>query len=256
MEAAMTEETRPSSDDEALSGLIDGTLPSDEMAALRSRLKREPALAARLASMEHATNAVRDAYRGVIDEPLPERTLALLRARTQSERVVTLPTRRRAAAAWFPQALAAGIALAVGLGVGLGLGQRSGETESSSFAATGAVAPGSRLHALLESVPSGEPRALDGALTAEARLTFRTLDGDWCRELAVTSATIGSAALACRRDGDWRVELLGIAAASGELYRPAGAGAPFERAIDALIDGEALEPDAEHALLEGGWRRD
>jgi hypothetical protein len=159
--------------------------------------------------------------------------------------------------AWFPQALAAGIALAVGLGLGFGLGRRSGDIDASSLlAATGAVAPGSRLHELLESVPSGEPRALDGTLTAAARLTFRTVDGDWCRELTVTSAAIGSAALACRRGGDWRVELLGVAAAGGELYRPAGADAPFEEAVDALIDGEALEPDAERALLEGGWPSD
>jgi anti-sigma factor RsiW len=55
----MTEPT--SRDDDALSALIDGALPSEEEAALRARLEREPALAARLAAMERANRAVHDA---------------------------------------------------------------------------------------------------------------------------------------------------------------------------------------------------
>ena len=105
-------------------------------------------------------------------------------------------------------------------------------------------------------MPSGEPRVLDSTSTAEARLTFRTIDGDWCRELAVSSTAASNSALACRRGGDWRIELLGVAPAGGELYRPAGGDAPFQEAVDALIDGEVLEPAAERALLESGWPRD
>ncbi len=256
----MTAPTSPSSDDEALSGLIDGTLPGDEAVALRERLDREPTLAARFAAMERADRAVRDAYRDVVDEPLPERALALLRApKTSADKVVDLDARRRARVlpVWFPQAIAAGIALAVGLGLGFGLGQRSGEAPTASLlAATGTVASGSPLYELLEFVPSGETRAL-GAATAEARFTFRTLGGDWCRELMVSSAAARNAAVACRRDGGWRVELVGVEAAGGDVYRPAGAGeAPLREAVDALIDGEPLEPDVERALVARGWAND
>jgi hypothetical protein len=87
-------------------------------------------------------------------------------------------------------------------------------------------------------------------------LTFRAEDGDWCRELAVTTDAASSAALACRRSGAWRVELLGVEAAGGELYRPAGADSPFQEAVDGLIDGEPLEPDAERARLASGWEGD
>jgi len=242
-------------DDDALSALIDGALPSDEAAALRARMIREPALAARFAAMERANRAVGDAYRDVVDEPLPERVLELLRAPQARERnVVDLGARRqrRALPAWLPHAAAAGIALAIGLGLGFGLSQRGGDAPSGLLAATGPVARGSALHALLESVPSGERRELDG-LTAEARFTFRAQGGDWCRELAVSRGADRNAAVACRHDGGWRVDLVGVEAAGGEVYRPAGGDSPLRDAVDALIDGEPLEPDAERALVERGW---
>src|SRR5262245_26251567 len=255
MEAGMTEHTK--SDDDALSALIDGALPSDEAAALRARLKQEPALAARLAELERANSAVRDAYRNVVDEPLPESVLELLRApAAPASNVVDLGARRRGRAlpAWLPHAAAAGIALAIGLGLGFGFGQRAGDTPAGLLAATGPVAPGSALHALLESAPSGEPRAIDGA-TAEARFTFRAQGGDWCRELAVSSGAARNAAVACRRDGGWRVDLIGVEA-GGEAYRPAGGDSPLREAVDARIDGEPLEPDAERALVGRGWAND
>ena len=250
----MTEHTSSSSDDQLLSSLIDGALSNDEAAALRGRLEREPALAARFAAMQRGNDAVRDAYRNVIDEPLPDRTLRLLSASRAHANPVTAHPPRRAIAQWFPHALAAGIALAVGLGLGFGVGQRAGSPAPASvLAATGAVAVGSPLHDLLEAVPSGEARGLSSSVTAEVRLTFRAVDGDWCRQLAVSSPVASNTALACRRAGGWRVELLGVAPAGGELYRPAGAAAPLDEAVDALIDGEPLEADAERAVLASGW---
>jgi len=254
----MAEHTSPPRDDDALSALIDGALPSHDADALRARIARDPKLAARLAAMERANRAVRDAYRDVVDEPLPERVLELLRTpQSRAAGVVDLAARRRRRAlpVWVPQAAAAGVVLAIGLGLGYGLGQRSSEAPSAGVVATGPVAPGSALEALLESVPSGEPRELDGA-TAEARFTFRAQAGDWCRELAVSSGTSRNAAVACRRDGGWRVELVGVEAAGGEVYRPAGADTPLREAVDALIDGEPLEPDAERALVARGWAND
>jgi hypothetical protein len=256
----MSEHTSASNDDDALSALIDGTLPADQTSALRARMTREPALAARFAAMERANRVVSDAYRAVIDEPLPDRVLELLRApEARAANVVALDARRRERVlpAWFPQAAAAGIALAVGLGLGFGLGQRSSDSPTASaLVAAGPVARGSPLYALLESVPSGERRVLDGAATAEARLTFQAIDGDWCRELMATSPAQSNVALACRRDDGWRLELVGVADAGGELYRPAGAESPFQEAVGALLDGEPLEPEAERALLTNGWQGD
>ena len=63
--------------------------------------------------------------------------------------------------AWVPQAAAAGVALAIGLGLGFGLGQRSGDTPGGLLAATGLVAQGSPLHALLESARTGQAHDCD-----------------------------------------------------------------------------------------------
>src|SRR5688572_26604292 len=94
MEIVMTEHA--TRDDDALSALIDGALPSDEADALRARIAREPKLAARLAAMARANRAVRDAYRDVVDEPLPQRVLELLRRpQTHAADVVDLDARRR-----------------------------------------------------------------------------------------------------------------------------------------------------------------
>jgi len=189
---------------------------------------------------------------------LPDRVLELLRAPQAREgNVVDLGARRqrRPLPVWLPHAAAAGVALAIGLGLGVVLSPRLEDGPAGLLAATGAVAQGSPLHELLESAASGERRAVDGA-TAEARFTFRTQGGDWCRELAVSSGSARNAAVACRRDGSWRVELVGVEAAAGEVYRPAGGDSPLREAVDALIDGEPLEPDAERALVERGWAID
>jgi negative regulator of sigma E activity len=255
VEIVMTEPKSPTSDDDALSALIDGALPSGEADALRARIARDPTLAARLAAMERANSAVRDAYRGVVDEPLPERVVELLRAPQASERDdLAARRRRRALPAWLPLAAAASVALAIGLGLGLTSSQAP-DTPGGLLATTGPVARGSMLHELLESTPSGAPREVDGA-TAEARYTFRTQGGEWCRELAVSSGASRNAAVACRRDGAWSVDLVGVEAAGGEVYRPAGGDTPLREAVDALIDGEPLERDAERALFARGWARD
>ncbi|HEY8554513.1 MAG TPA: hypothetical protein VIL43_08245 [Burkholderiales bacterium] len=245
----------PRDDDEALSALIDGSLPAEQAAALEARLEREPQLAARFEAMRRADRAVRDAYRAVVEEPLPERVLDLLRERRggADDRVAALERRpRRSPPAWWPHALAAGIALAVGIGLGFGLGRRAGEPPTL-LAAPAPVPAGSALYELLESAPSGIPTPIDGAATAEVRFTFKAQDGDWCRELSVTAPAATNAAVACRRAGVWRVELVGAAAVAGETYRPADAESPFREAVDALIEGEPLEPGAERELLANGW---
>jgi anti-sigma factor RsiW len=149
----MTEPT--SRDDDALSALIDGVLPSDEAAALRARLE-QAALAARLAAMERANRAVRDAYRDVVDEPLPERVLDLLRAprprraRRRPRGSPTPPRMPRGCASGRRRSRARDRAQAR-----LRSRPARGQTPAAGLlASTGPVAPTSALR-LLESAPSG-----------------------------------------------------------------------------------------------------
>jgi hypothetical protein len=260
----MNEHDRYTADDEALSALLDGALPAEQAEQLRQRLSAEPALAARWQALNNANTTVRDAYSGIADEPLPAGVLALLQAgdehgEDRAANVIAFAPRTQPRIFAIPASIAAGIALAVGLALGIALGPRMLTPEPSlSIAAAGAVEPGSALHDALEMVPSAQTRELAAQLSATLRLTFKTLDGDYCRHVDFAGAGGTTAALACRRDGSWRLEVASfiaqVSAAPDGLYRPAaGRSSAVEDAIDSSIEGVALEAGAESELIARRW---
>ena len=89
--------------DEALSALIDGELDAAEEQALRARIDREPALAARLASLENVDVSLR-ALAAV--QPAPD-ALAALRERLEAEP----PDNVRRLPVWVGGAIAAAAAV-------------------------------------------------------------------------------------------------------------------------------------------------
>jgi hypothetical protein len=83
-------------------------------------------------------------------------------------------------------------------------------------------------------------------------VTFRSMDGGYCRSFSVAGAH--SAGLACRRAGDWRIEILAGVESQGEGMRPANApSAVVLQAIEARIQGEALDAAAEERARMSGW---
>jgi anti-sigma factor RsiW len=266
----MTDRHRSTADDEALSALLDDALPNEEAERLRRRLAQEPPLAARFAELERATAAVRDAYAGVAAEPLPERVLELLASErsaghqdaARARNVVELAAHKQRSTPRFvamPTAIAASIALAIGLSLGVWLGPRALAPESTALiAAAVSLEAGTELHDVLQTVPSAATRALAGDLAATPRLTFKTQAGDYCRHVDVTSARGTIATLACRRSGEWQLEVLRVGPPGSRgpegLYRPAsGTPSALDSTIDELIDGAPLDAQAENALIAGGW---
>jgi hypothetical protein len=256
----MSHREMSTSDDEALSALLDGALPAADAERLRQRLAQEPALQARLDALEKANAAVRDAYAGVVDEPLPSRVLELLGSGTGSRgSVIEFPARKPPRFLTLPLAAAAGIALAIGLSLGVLLESRTLRPDSAALlAGTGEVEPGTELYEVLQSVPSGETRVLAAQVSATPRLTFGTADGRYCRQVDLASERGRTETLACRRDGGWRLEVASFTAGAGagpdEVYRPAsGPSTPIDSAIDALIDGAPLDAAAERALIGQDW---
>jgi hypothetical protein len=236
-------------DDEALSALLDGALSREEAEALRRRLATEPALAARFEELRRVDEAVRGAYAGVAEEPVPRRIVDLVR-----EGAPVVPLRRFA----WPVAAAAGLAagfliafLALRGGAPLG--------PPGLLADRGVVEKHSRLHAVLESLPSGETRELGKAWSATPRMTFRSREGLACRRVDLAGAGGSVDAVVCRRDGVWRAELLGYTAAQkagGDgLYHPATGGAPsrVDDAINAMVQGSPLGRDDERDWMRRGW---
>ncbi len=277
----MSDQERTTRDDEALSALLDGELPEDEAERLRQRLAREPALAARLEALEHADARVRGAYEGLVDEPVPQSVLDLLQpadgaepsrhgdaavahpepeAGTRTADVVELRPRAREPRRWFsvPAAAAAGIALVVGVLVGSLMGPGDSAPRTSTLVAgAGVVEPGTPLHDALQSAPSAETRELGADLSATPALTFRAQNGDYCRQVDLTSAAGRTETLACRRAGRWRVEVASFvpqpAEADGGVYRPAAGDSPVRAAVDSMIEGAPLDADTEQSLIASGW---
>jgi hypothetical protein len=276
----MENESEFRTDDELLSAWIDGELPTDREAALERRLATDPALALRLERLSEANAALRDAYAPVAHEPLPQAVVDLIGAVTARSQdatldagsaaargatVVDLGARRRPREpGTFPwsAALAASVTLAIGAVLGFFIAPQGSSPESGLLASTGNVARGSSLHDALETLPSGDTREIAAGLAVTPALSFESRDGGYCRELAIAGSDGSAAALACRRDGGWRVEALGFdeapapgAGPQGGEFRPAGrASSAIDAAIDERIAGDPLDAAAESALIGRGWQ--
>lgn len=244
-------------DDVLLSALLDGELSAEEAARLEQRIAREPTLRARLDALERTDKAVRDRFAGVVDEPLPQSLRELLGAdEAPAGNVVPLVQPVRAPSFALPMALAASVTLAIGVALGIVLapGRQAGDT---AFVADGGIIPpGSALFEVLESVPSAESSGLPGELTAMPVLTFATGNGAFCRELDLSSARGATQMLACRRDGEWRLQLASYSAGATTdgVYRPASGPSPaLDAAISELIDGAPLGAADERELIARGW---
>ncbi|HEY7672461.1 MAG TPA: hypothetical protein VIC71_09605 [Gammaproteobacteria bacterium] len=249
-------------DDELLSAFIDGTLPPGRAAVLKRRLEVEPALAARLRKLAQADAAVRNAYAPIAAEPLPQRVLDLIDAGQAAGKpdagVVDLAARRRVRGlrlAPLPVSLAAGIALAVGVSLGYLGTSRAPAPDVVLIANAGAIASGTPLYEALETTASATTREIERGVSVTPVFTFRSVDGDYCRQVDIASARGGGEALACRRDGGWRFEAVSFTAATTTNggFRPANRSSVIDAAIDERIEGYPLDAAAEEVLIEQRW---
>ena len=248
---------RPSdADDAALSALIDGALAPEEAEHLARRLAAEPALARRLAELKGVDEALRASYGGIADEPLPAPVTDAVRRAARLRHELRPTARRRSLG--LPVAATAGLAAAAGFALALVVVSPRPPRDPRADLVPGArIARGSRLHDVLHETPSGMSLGLGDGWSATPRLSFADVTGAPCRRLDVGGATGTLAALACRREGEWRVELVGVGGAvAGEgSYRPAGgeAASAIDAAIEGLIEGDPLGRDAEGELIARGW---
>jgi hypothetical protein len=124
-------------------------------------------------------------------------------------------------------------------------------------------AAGSGLAQALETSPVKQPVTIvaDGRnVSVTPTMSFVTRDKQFCRQYKVaTEANAHFAGLGCRQaNGEWRIEAHSTVAAKAhgnDLGRPAAANTSpvIDAVADQLIDGPALTPEAESALIAKGW---
>ncbi len=260
-------------DDVLLSAWLDGELPAEQADALTARLAREPALAARLETLRSADEIFSTAYSPVADEPVPEHIVALLTgpagaAQSNDNResaganVVPFPRPFVAQLFTMPSAMAAGIALMFGFLLAYVMAPQLRDQGDAGLAQLSAfIGPDDPLYGILERSPGGAATEVAPGRRALARMSFRSLDGDYCRQLDVGDARGTTYALACRREEGWQVALAGfhdgpLIVDDEAVYRPASGPAAtlFDLAVDELIDGDVLSAEEEQVLIEQRWQ--
>lgn len=247
--------------EETLMAYADGQLDAQTRAAVDAAMAADPELARRIERHVALNKRLHAAFDPVLDEPVPERLLnavgTALRAeeRKSSAAVIDLAAQRRKRSkppvsmwSWRQWgAIAAGIAVGVVAGrVGIPEGDRQFAMIDGGLVARGALRQA--LSTQLASVQAADAPVRIG-------ISFKSRSGDYCRTFAVAK---GVAGLACKGNGEWRLQVLAPsgAAPSGERYRMAGSDMPpaVVREVDAVIQGSAFDAGAEQAAREHDWR--
>ncbi|UDF05015.1 anti-sigma factor [Asticcacaulis sp. AND118] len=233
-------------DDETLIAYVDGELDEAARAAFEVRAAADPALAARIDAHWGLKARLGAAFGPIVDEAVPENLRALLppaptaEARDNVRAFTPRPAPKTAPAKSLHLQIAALAACFVaGIGLTLFFPAREGDfrTEDGAIVAQGELA-----RSLSHQLASDTGKTTIG-------LTFADQSGAICR----TFTTGGNEGLACRQNGNWRIEALTGKGAQGE-FRQAGSSLILQ-AVDARLSGDVFDAEAERKARDSGWTR-
>ena len=245
--------------DDTLMAYADDELEPAARAELEGAMASDVHLRERVAVLQSQRDRVRAAYAPVLDEPMPDRLSALLAAPAPAPTVVSLDAARAARNAPRPASRSGlswtqwgGMAASVVLGVLVGMNLPRGSADGPPVAMQdGRLVAGPAVAQALNTQLASEPVA--GAVVA-VQISFIDKDGNVCR----TFSNGAMAALACRQGDAWAVQTVVAAErpASGAMRQAASAlPRALLDAVDARIDGAALDAGGEKQARERGWRR-
>ena len=237
--------------DEILMAFADGELDGTMRAEIEAAMATDPALARAVERHRALAAHIRARYEGVAVEPVPDRIAALVSA-PDSAPVADLAARRRERAEaprrwrrahWA--AMAASLVVAVLVGALL-LREPSAPYDTVDGRR---VARGELDRAL-----TFELAAVPADSDVNIGISFRDREGRFCRTFHLQQDA-PVAGLACFGDAQWELAVLADAPAQEPGLRTASA-MPLEvlQAVDAAIDGEPLDAQAELAARAAGWR--
>jgi hypothetical protein len=268
--------------DEMLMAFADGMLDAATRESVEAEILRNPEYAQKVEKFRATSELIRKSFRhqptesalellaeGIAREDRPS---GVTQAARNGSRGIRFSGRARpranASSQPWPLAMAASIALLVGGAAGWLLYR--GGTESPQTSAglvsfeSGRLVAHSALQELLEKKASGTPSAAkttDGrSWELKASFTFRSTDQLTCRRYEMSSNDAGRfAGFACRSGaGLWTVQAHAQQdvqpGVDGKTFAPAAGGSSaLDAAIRAAMEGDALEPAEEAALLASRW---
>jgi anti-sigma factor RsiW len=267
--------------DETLMAYADDELEPAQHAEVEAALAADPKLAARVEAHRALRKKLNAAFDPVLMETVPSTLVTSVHSSPATqpsampERGATVTDLRRVRAARAAEAKEAAASA------------RRAETprrpwtwfEWSAMAAS--VAAGAVIaHLALKAPEVSRIGTQDGQLVAQADLSqalstqlasdqaadapvqigvsFLSKSGEACRTFTVKEADV-LGGLACRRSGEWRVQVLANApagtSAAGD-YKPAGGSMPAAvlKAVEQQISGEPLDAAGEQAARARGWK--
>jgi hypothetical protein len=249
-------------DDETLMAYVDGEVDAKVRADIDAAIANDPALARRVEQQRAVRAKVAGAFAKVLEQPLPDR---LMRARAGGTGVgprldpaARRPWQRAAVSGASRRAACARGADASGrrwpraccwVLSSRGGSCRRAKARRSSRARTHwwrTAALARALDAQLASEQRGEEPVLIG-------LTFKAHDGNYCRsfELRATRTPASRAVPAA----DWQCRDRLDDTAAGQMQQASSTLSPaILRAIEARVEGSALDADAERDAQLAGWK--
>lgn len=256
--------------DETLMAYVDNEVDADTRRVIDAAIASDPEVAARVALQRALVGQLQTAYAPIIAEPVPSHLLETLRdnqSTPRTDKVISLNAARagkdsakdkaqenaKAAPRWSWQMLG-GIAASLVIGVMLGRNGMPGNEVGMMSAQDGQLRARGTLAVALNTQVAGD--AVVGE-PVKIGLSYAAKSGAYCRAFMLKDGP--SAGVACRDNGDWRIQLLTREKAgnqAGTTYRMAGSAMPDSilRLVDAEIAGEALDAAGERAAIQRGWQ--
>ena len=247
--------------DEILMAYADGELDEATRRAVEEAMRKDAALARRVAQHKAMRNDVFAAFAPVAEEAVPPRlvqplrqatvvSLDSVRARREAEQQAARKAGRGNRWSW-PEWGALAAMLMVGVMAGhYGIGMLPIDRGETVASRDGMLVAQGRLATALDQQlgGSGGPVRIGTSFLAQ--------DNSYCRSFTTAQDMSG---LACKQGGAWKVQLAVQGQSKGQQgeYRQAAADMPSQvlEAIDQRIAGQPLDAKAEQEAVQRKWQR-
>lgn len=250
---------------EMLMAYVDGELDASARAHVETAMAADPQLAGEVERQRALQRQLQSAFGEVLHEPVPQRLLAAARTapaavvetKTPETKITDLGQARQARAEKSPRRwrLPEWGAMAACLAVGLLLGQQLWHAPQDSPFVTedGRIVARGTLAQALSAQLSGS----SAGAQVQVALSFKDSAGGYCRAFVMHDGS-GLAGMACREQGDWRVQVLArTSEGSGSAgYRMADSALPASvlQSVQDRIAGDPLDAAAEGAARDRQWK--